>query len=80
MTKTAEMLNETLQWIGAAFIIGGHLMNSIGPRVYPWNILSFLLGTAMFLMWSLRVSNRPQLVINLVALTIGLVGLYRAIV
>lgn len=30
-------LNDTLQWIGAVFIIIGHVCNSIGPEVYPYN-------------------------------------------
>ena len=33
----------------------------------------------MFMLWALRVGNRPQLMVNVVSLAIGLVGLYKAI-
>lgn len=72
--------NEILQWIGAVFIIAGHSLNAVGPTVYPYNIVAFFIGTILFLIWSLRVSNRPQLLVNVVALSIGATGLFRAFV
>ena len=76
MTK----LDEMLQWIGAVFIIAGHSLNAIGPSVYPFNIIAFFVGTVFFFVWCLRVRNRPQLLVNVVALSIGATGLYRAFV
>ena len=76
MTK----INEVLQWIGAVFIIAGHSLNAVGPSVYPFNIVAFFVGTVFFLTWCLRVRNRPQLLVNVVALTIGATGLFRAFV
>ena len=70
--------NEILQWLGAGLIILGHTLNSIGPAVYPWNIVVFALGTIMFLTWAVRVSNKPQFVVNVVSLLIGILGLYKA--
>ena len=60
------------------FIIAGHSLNAVGPAVYPYNIVAFFIGTILFLIWSLRVSNRPQLLVNVVALSIGATGLYKA--
>lgn len=71
-------INEILQWAGAVFIIAGHSLNAVGPVVYPYNILAFFLGTILFLTWTIRVANRPQLMVNIVALAIGASGLYRA--
>jgi hypothetical protein len=71
-------LNDIIQWVGAVFIIGGHSLNAIGPRVYPYNIMVFMVGTCLFLTWSIRVANKPQLLVNLIALGIGLSGLYNA--
>lgn len=73
-----QKLNEILQWIGAGFIILGHVLNSIGPSAYPWNIAAFTVGTIMFLAWAIRVSNKPQAVVNIVAMIIALIGLYKA--
>ena len=76
MNKT----NETLQWSGAVAIIAGHLLNAMGPELYPYNILAFFVGTIAFLAWAVRVQNRPQLLVNLVAITISAVGLFKALV
>jgi len=72
-------INEILQWTGAVFIIAGHSLNAVGPSAYPYNILAFFLGTILFMVWSIRVANRPQLLVNIVALAIGLTGLAKAI-
>ena len=71
-------INDILQWTGAVFIIAGHSLNAVGPAVYPYNILAFFLGTILFMAWSIRVANRPQLLVNIVALAIGLTGLVKA--
>ena len=71
-------VNEALQWFGALFIIAGHSLNAIGPSAYPYNIVAFFVGTVAFMTWTIRVRNKPQFVVNLVALTLGLVGLYKA--
>lgn len=72
------MLNNILQWAGAVAIIAGHVLNSIGPSMYPYNIVVFAVGTVLFLTWAVRVRNAPQAVVNVVSLTIGLVGLFKA--
>ena len=71
-------INEILQWTGAVFIIAGHSLNAVGPSVYPYNILAFFVGTILFMAWSIRVANKPQLLVNIVALAIGLTGLVKA--
>jgi hypothetical protein len=71
--------NEVLQWVGAVAIIAGHVLNAIGPRVYPYKIIAFAVGTVAFLIWAVRVANKPQAVVNVVSLAIGIVGLYKAL-
>jgi hypothetical protein len=75
---TYRRTDEMLQWVGAVAIITGHVLNAIGPSVYPYNILVFAVGTVAFLIWAVRVANKPQAVVNIVSLAIGLVGLYKA--
>ena len=77
MTRTE--IDDALQWTGAVAIIAGHVLNAVGPAVYPYNIAVFAVGTVAFLAWAIRVANKPQAVVNIVALAIGLVGLYNAI-
>jgi len=76
---TCKQIDDALQWLGAVAIIAGHVLNSIGPSMYPYNIAVFAVGTVAFLAWAVRVRNLPQAVVNLVALAIGLVGLYKAV-
>lgn len=70
--------NDIIQWTGAPLIITGHILNAIGPSVYPWNIVVFLFGTTCFFVWSIRTSNKPQLLVNFISLTIGLTGIFKA--
>jgi hypothetical protein len=76
---TYKNLDSILQWTGAVAIVLGHAFNAMGPVMYPWNIAVFAIGTVMFMTWALRVGNRPQLMVNVVSLAIGLVGLLKAI-
>jgi hypothetical protein len=70
--------DELLQWAGAVAIVAGHVLNAIGPAVYPYNIIVFAVGTVLFLTWAVRVRNKPQAMVNVISLAIGLVGLYKA--
>jgi hypothetical protein len=73
-----QNINEILQWTGAVLIIAGHSLNAVGPAVYPYNIIAFLLGTVAFMAWAVRVRNKPQITVNLVSVAIGITGIMRA--
>ena len=79
MSNRKINVNEVIQWIGSVFIIAGHTLNAAGPEVYPYNLIAFFIGTVMFLTWSIRVTNRPQMLVNIIALFIGLTGMAKAI-
>jgi hypothetical protein len=51
----------------------------MGPAVYPYNILAFFLGTVFFLWWTFRVANKPQMLVNIIAIAISGAGLVKAI-
>ncbi len=69
-------INNALQWVGAAFIIAGHILNAVG--VDGWNIAAFTVGTIAFMAWAIRVANTPQTIVNVVAITTCAIGLWRA--
>ena len=73
--------NEVLQWTGAFFITAGHVLNTLGSAYHKdvWNIAAFAVGTLLFLAWTIRVTNKPQMAVNVVSIAIGLVGLYKAV-
>lgn len=74
-----QNINGILQWAGALFIVAGHGLNAVGPTAYPYNILAFFIGTILFLIWAVRVANKPQMFVNLVSVAIGVTGLLKAI-
>ena len=77
MNKT----NEILQWIGAAAIIVGHVLNTLGVAYHGdfWNIVAFTIGTITFLTWAIRVRNPAQGVVNLVSMFVCGLGLFKAL-
>ena len=78
LQNTNMKFNDIIQWIGAVAIIIGHVANAIGPDAYPWTIVAFTLGTAMFLTWAIRAKNHPQMVVNIVAIVTCAIGLVNA--
>ena len=73
--------NEVLQWTGAFFITAGHVLNTLGSAYHRdvWNIAAFAVGTLLFLTWTIRVANKPQMAVNVAALATMAVGLYKAV-
>ena len=73
--------NEVLQWTGAFFITVGHVLNTMGSAYHRdiWNIAAFAVGTALFLTWTIRVANKPQMAVNVAGLATMAVGLYKAV-
>jgi hypothetical protein len=71
--------NDILQWTGAVAIIAMHVLNALGPDYYPYNIYAAFLGTVSFLAWTVRVRNAPQFTVNVIALGIGLAGIWKAV-
>jgi hypothetical protein len=72
------MLNNTLQWAGTVCLLTMYVLMSFYPQLHPWNIVAGVCGGLLYLTWTLRVHNTPQLIVNAVAITIGLAGLYKA--
>jgi hypothetical protein len=73
--------DEVLQWTGAFFITAGHVLNTLGSAYHKdvWNIAAFAVGTLVFLAWTIRVANKPQMAVNVAALATMAVGLFRAL-
>jgi hypothetical protein len=53
---------------------------SVFPEYRPFDILFGAIGGGIYLIWSLRVANKPQTLTNIVGLSICLIGLYKAFV
>jgi hypothetical protein len=69
-------LNDALQWAGTACFMAMYTLMSL--NMYPWNIVAGLCGGALYMAWSVRVANRPQMVTNVVGIAICAGGLFKA--
>jgi hypothetical protein len=77
-----KISDDQLQWVGAIAVITGHILNTLGTKYHQdlWNILAFSVATAAFLVWSLRVKNRPQALVNIVTSVTCTIGLVKAFI
>lgn len=71
MNKT----NEIIQWVGTGFVLVMYYLMNIRPDLAPYNLVAGLCGSIAYFIWTLRVKNYPQMVINIVAMTLCVVGL-----
>jgi hypothetical protein len=70
------MLNNALQWTGTVFILLMYvLMNFF--RELQLDALAGLLGGLCYFIWTVRVANKPQMLVNVVAITVCAVGLFK---
>jgi len=70
--------NDAIQWAGTGSFMVMYTIMSFFPECRPWNIVAGVVGSSLYLLWSVRVANKPQLITNVVGLTICAVGLYKA--
>jgi len=75
MNKT----NETIQWLGTAFILGMYVISNFFPGYDNLRNAVALVGALCFFTWSYRVANRQQMIINGVAIVLCCVGLVRGV-
>lgn len=70
-------LNDLIQWTGTVFILVMYVVMSYFPELHPWNIIMGLLGGLCYFVWTVRVRNYPQMLINVVAIALCAGGLIR---
>ena len=57
-------VDNVLQWSAVSLILAGHVLTSVGPETWPWNIFCFFTGAMVFLVWAVRVRMPAQIVVN----------------
>ena len=75
MNKT----NEIIQWVGTAFILAMYVISNFFPGYDDLRNSVALAGGLCFFAWSYRVANKPQMIINGVAIVLCVVGLLKSI-
>ena len=76
MTRTE--IDNALQWAGTVCLLTMYVLMSFFPHLHPYNIVAGVCGGVLYLAWTVRVANKPQMIVNGVAIAIGLAGLYKA--
>ena len=71
--------NEVLQWAGTACFMVMYTTMSFFKEFHIVQLTAGCLGGALFLVWSLRVANKQQTIVNVTGVAITLVGLYKAL-
>ena len=77
MTRTE--IDNALQWAGTASLMGMYIVMSFFKEYHALQLIFGCLGGLMYFTWTVRVRNRPQMLVNLMGITITLAGLYKAI-
>lgn len=72
----AKAFNEVIQWIGTAFILTMYVVSNFFKGYDDLRNGVALVGALCFFIWSYRVANKQQMIINGVAIAICLVGLF----
>ena len=67
-----------VQWLAVAAIVAGHILNAVGPAVYPYNIVAFAVGTIGFGYWAVKTRNPAQVTVNTISLLVCIVGLIKS--
>ena len=72
-------LDEMLQWAGTACFMVMYTTMSFFKEEHLLQLTAGCMGGALFLVWSLRVANKQQTIVNVTGVTITLIGLYKAL-
>jgi hypothetical protein len=76
---TYAQIDLILQWSGTALILLGHILTSVGPETWPYNVFCFFCGAILFLFWAVRVRIPAQIVVNAASIVLTGAGVVRGI-
>ena len=71
------MVNHILQWLGTACLIAMYVVMSYFPELHPVNIMLGLAGGCLYFAWSMRVANKPQMLVNGAGIAVCVGGLIK---
>lgn len=65
-----KQVDAFLQWSATFCILAGHVLTSVGPDTWPYNVFAFFIGTLLFLAWAIRVKILSLIVVNAASIVI----------
>ncbi len=72
--------NDILQWAGTVCFMVMYTVMSFYKELHIVQLAAGCLGGALFLVWSIRVANKQQAIVNVVGVAITLIGLYKSFI
>jgi hypothetical protein len=72
----ALKFNELIQWVGTAFILAMYVVSNFYKGADDLRNCLGLLGGLCYFVWSMRVANKQQAIVNGVAIALCVVGLF----
>jgi len=69
-------LNDVLQWAGTVCLLTMYVLMNFYRELHPWDSVAGAGGGLCYLIWTIRVANRPQSLVNLAGITVSLAGIY----
>lgn len=70
-------LNDILQWTGTAALMTMYVIMNFFPDMYPYNIVAGLVGGTCYFIWTVRVANKPQMLVNAAGMLVCIGGLIK---
>ena len=68
-------MNQMLQWTGTVCLLGMYVIMNFFRELHPLDTALGLAGGLCYLTWSIRVANRPQILVNLAGVSVCVAGL-----
>ena len=71
------MLNNILQWAGTSCLIGMYVVMSYFSELHVLQLVLGMLGGMLYLTWSIRTTNKAQVIVNSAGILVCIGGLYK---
>jgi hypothetical protein len=71
--------NDALQWAGTALILSMYVVSNFFKGEDDLRNFLALLGGLCYATWAYRVANKPQMIVNVVAITLCVLGLFKVL-
>lgn len=72
------MINNILQWTGTVSLMTMYVLMNYFTHLHPWNSVAGALGGLCYLIWTIRVNNRPQMLVNAMGILVSIGGIIKA--
>ena len=74
---TGQTLNNILKWVATAITLIGAVLTSL--NIYPLNVITFNLGSVLWLIFAIRIKEPSLIVVNTCLLLVYVAGLVKSL-